>query len=358
MTVALSFLGGLTLLIVGAELLVRGSARIAIAFGLSPLVIGLTIVAFATSSPELAVSAVSALGGQADIALGNVIGSTIANILLILGLSALVVPLVVRSQLVRFDVPVMIGAAVVVFLLGLDGVLGTLDAVLLTTGVIAYVVYLIRSSRAESADVVAEFDAEYGDGPRTLGRDALAVVAGIGMLVVGSRLLLGAAVTVAEALGISELVIGLTLIAVGTSLPEIATSILAVARGQRDIAVGNAVGSNVFNLLAVLGVTGIVAPGGIPVARGALDFDIPVMIAVTVACLPIFFTGHLIARWEGALFLGYYVAYTTYLLLDAAGHDALAPFSTIMLWFVVPLTVVTLVGTVISALRDPDNHPG
>lgn len=356
MTVALSFLGGLTLLIVGAELLVRGSSRIAIALGLSPLVIGLTVVAFATSSPELAVSTVSALGGQADIALGNVVGSTIANILLILGLSALVVPLVVRSQLVRFDVPVMIAAAVLVLLLGLDGVLGTADAVLLTAGVIAYVVYLIRSSRAESSDVVAEFDEEFGDGSPTVGRDTFAIVAGIGMLVVGSRLLLGASVTVAQRLGISELVIGLTLVAVGTSLPEIATSLLAVMRGQRDLAVGNAVGSNVFNLLAVLGVSGIVAPGGIPVARGALDFDIPVMIAVTVACLPIFFTGHLIARWEGALFLAYYVAYTTYLLLDAAGHDALAPFSTIMLWFVVPLTVVTLVGSVISAIRDPDNH--
>lgn len=358
MTVALSFLGGLTLLIVGAELLVRGSSRIAIALGLSPLVIGLTVVAFATSSPELAVSAASALGGQGDIALGNVVGSTIANILLILGLSALVVPLVVRSQLVRFDVPVMIGAAVLVLLLGLDGVIGTFDSVLLTAGVIVYVVHLLRSSRAESRDVVAEFDEEFGDGPPTLGRDTLGVVVGIAMLVVGSRLLLGASVTVAQRLGISELVIGLTLIAVGTSLPEIATSILAAVRGQRDIAVGNAVGSNVFNLLAVLGVSGIVAPGGIPVARGALDFDIPVMIAVTVACLPIFFTGHLIARWEGALFLAYYIAYTTYLLLDAAGHDAVAPFSTIMLWFVVPLTVVTLVGSVISAIHDPDNHRG
>ena len=356
MTVALSFVGGLALLIVGAELLVRGAARIATAFRVSPLIIGLTVVAFATSSPELAVSAGSALAGQPDIALGNVVGSTIANILLILGLSSLVVPLVVKSQLVRFDVPVMIGAAVLVLILGLDGVIGTLDAVALTACVIAYVIYLIRSSRAEGAEHAAGFDEEYGDGPSTPFRDILAVLAGIGMLVVGSRLLLGASVAVAERLGISELVIGLTLIALGTSLPEIATSILAAVRGQRDIAVGNAVGSNVFNLLAVLGVSGIVAPGGIPVARGALDFDIPVMITVTVACLPIFFTGHLIARWEGALFLAYYVAYTTYLLLDAAGHDALAPFSTTMLWFVVPLTVVTLVGTVISTIRDPDNH--
>ena len=150
------------------------------------------------------------------------------------------------------------------------------------------------------------------------------------------------------------MVIGLTLVAVGTSLPEIATSVLAVLRGQRDLAVGNAVGSNVFNLFAVLGVTAVVAPGGVAVPRGALDFDLPVMLAVTVACLPIFFTGHLIARWEGAVFLGYYVAYSAYLLLRAAEHDALAPFSSVMLGFVVPLTVLTIAGSVILAVRRDD----
>lgn len=349
LTVALGFIGGLILLIGGAELLVRGAGRLATALGISPLVVGLTVVAFATSAPELAVSVGSALGGQADIALGNVVGSTIANVLLILGLSALVAPLMVRSQLVRFDVPVMIGAAVLVLLLGLDGTIGRGDGLALTVGIVCYVVRVVVVSRRDPDAVVVVDDVD-GAVPSPL-RDAALVVVGLALLVVGSNLLLGAAVAVAERLGVSELVIGLTLIAVGTSLPEIATSMLAVMRGDRDLAVGNAVGSNVFNLLAVLGITGVVAPGGVPVARGALDFDLPVMVAVTVACLPIFFTGDRISRREGVLFVAYYVVYTAYLLLDAAGHDALEPFSAIMLWFVVPLTVLTVGGSVVRSLR-------
>lgn len=345
--VALGFVGGLVLLIGGAELLVRGAAGLATVLGMSPLVVGLTVVAFATSSPELAVSVGSALDGQADIALGNVVGSTIANVLLILGLAALLAPLVVRSQLVRFDVPVMIGAAVLVLLAGLDGVVGRGDGVLLLVGIVAYLTRVIVVSRRQPEDVATDHT---GPTPSPW-RDAALVVVGLGLLVVGSNLLLDAAVTVAERLGISQLVIGLTLVAVGTSLPEIATSMLAVARGARDLAVGNVVGSNIFNLLGVLGVTGIVAPDGVPVARGALDFDLPVMVAVTVACLPIFFTGNRISRTEGAMFVGYYVAYTAYLLLAAAEHDALAPFSLVMFGFVVPLTVVTVAGSVVRSVR-------
>jgi cation:H+ antiporter len=205
----------------------------------------------------------------------------------------------------------------------------------------------VVASRRDPADPAVDTT----ERPPSPGRDVVMVVVGLGMLVLGANVLLGAAVTVAQRLGISELVIGLTLVAVGTSLPEIATSLLAVARGAGDLAVGNAVGSNIFNLLAVLGITALVAPGGVPVARGALDFDLPVMVAVTVACLPIFFTGNRIARGEGALFVGYYAAYTAYLLLDAADHDALEPFSAIMLWFVVPLTVVTLATMVTRSMR-------
>lgn len=350
-TVALLFAAGLVLLIGGAELLVRGATRLATAIGMSPLVVGLTVVAFATSAPELAVSVGSALGGQPDIALGNVVGSTIANVLLILGLAALAAPLVVRSQLVRFDVPIMIAAAVLVTVLGRDGVIGVADGVILLAGMAAYITRLLRH-RARGAPAVEEqADQPESDRGSTALLDVGRLVVGIGLLVVGSNLLLDAAVTVAQRLGISELVIGLTLIAVGTSLPEIATSTLAVLRGERDLAVGNAVGSNIFNLLAVLGVTAIVGPEGVPVPSSALDFDLPVMIAVTVVCLPIFFTGHEIARWEGAIFLGYYVAYSAYLLLDAAGHDALQPFSWVMLGFVVPITVFTIAATVGTALR-------
>ena len=349
MAVAFGFLAGLALLVGGAELLVRGAGRLAIALGMSPLVVGLTVVAFATSAPELAVSVDSAVSGSADIALGNVVGSTIANVLLILGLSALVSPLVVRSQLVRFDVPVMIGAAVAVLLFALDGMIGRLDGALLAAGIGAYLVGVIVVSR-RSDDGPAIGDTVDDTEPSTP-RDLALVAVGLVGLVVGSDLLLDASVTVAERMGVSELVIGLTLVAVGTSLPEVATSLLAVVRGERDLAVGNAVGSNVFNLFAVLGVSALVAPDGIGVAKGALDFDLPVMVAVTVACLPIFFTGSRIARREGALFLGYYVAYTAYLLLDAAEHDALEPFSAVMLWFVVPLTVLSVGATVVGAIR-------
>ncbi len=342
----LFFFGGLALLVAGAELLVKGASRLAASFGISPLVIGLTVVAFGTSSPELAVSVGSAFGGDADIAIGNVVGSNIFNVLFILGISALIVPLVVKSQLVRFDVPIMIGASVLLFVLGLDGSLGRFDGIVLFGLILVYVVVLIRKSRRETSEATAEFDEEYGPKTTPLPLNLALIAAGLGMLVLGSDLLLQAAVTAAEAFGVSELVIGLTLVAAGTSLPEVATSVMAAIRGEHDIAVGNVVGSNIFNVLAVLGLSSIVAPDGIPVAQSAIDFDIPFMLAVAVACLPIFLTGHLIARWEGAVFLGYYVAYTVYLILQASEHDALETYSQAMFRFVVPLTVITIVATV------------
>ena len=176
------------------------------------------------------------------------------------------------------------------------------------------------------------------------------VVAGLGLLVLGARWLVEGAVTVAQHFGVDELIIGLTIIAAGTSLPEVATSIIASVRGERDIAVGNVVGSNLFNILGVLGLSSIVAPEGLPVSAAALHFDIPVMIAVAVACLPIFFTGHLIARWEGAFFLTYFVAYTLYLVLTAAEHAALPLFSKAMVWFVIPLTGLTLLVVTLRAV--------
>jgi cation:H+ antiporter len=177
------------------------------------------------------------------------------------------------------------------------------------------------------------------------------VVAGLGALVVGSDLLVDAAVTFARALGLSELVIGLTIVAAGTSLPEVATSLLAAVRGQRDIAVGNVIGSNLFNILGVLGLAGAVAPDGIPVSPVAMRFDVPVMVAAAVACLPIVFTGHRINRWEGGLLLAYYAAYTAFLVLDATGHDALPAFSWVMAAFVLPLTGATLAVIVWRSVR-------
>ncbi|MDZ7291999.1 MAG: calcium/sodium antiporter [candidate division KSB1 bacterium] len=351
----LLFLLGLILLIAGAEALVRGSSRLAAAIGISPLVIGLTVVAYGTSSPELAVSVQAGLSGQADIALGNIIGSNIFNVLFILGLSALLVPLVVAQQLVRWDVPLMIGTSLLFLILALDGKISRLDGALLFAGNVAYVIWAIRQSRQESSPIKAEYAREYGDGSskakwQWLIHLAFAIV-GLAMLVLGSRWLVHGAVTIARVLGLSELIIGLTIIAAGTSLPEVATSIIASIRGERDIAVGNVVGSNIFNILSVLGLASLVSPNGVKVAPAALNFDIPVMIAVAAACLPIFFTGSLIARWEGALFLAYYFAYTLYLILDAMQHDALPAFSSLMLEFVLPLTVITLCIVVFRAWR-------
>jgi len=346
------FIAGLVFLIVGAEALVRGASRLAAAFGISPLVIGLTVVAFGTSSPELAVSTKAALAGQAEIAVGNVIGSNIFNVLFILGISALIVPLVVSRQLIRLDVPLMILLSVAVLLLALDGRIGRLDGLLLFGGLLAYIGFLIRAGRRERVEAAAGEDREEerasGVGPA---RNVAMVVVGLALLVLGSRWLVNGAVAFAEYLGISQLIIGLTIIAAGTSLPEVVTSIVAAVRGERDIAVGNVVGSNLFNIMGVLGIAAIVAPAGIDVSPAVIGFDMPVMIAVAFACLPVFFTGGVISRAEGTLLFGYYLAYTLFLVLAASQHDALAGFSAGMLYFVVPLTVAGLAFTAWNQFR-------
>lgn len=344
---------GLALLVTGAESLVRGASHLAVTFGVSPLVVGLTVVAFGTSAPELAVSVQSAVSGRPDLTLGNVVGSNIFNTLTILGASALIAPLVVHQRLVRRDVPLVILASSVVFVLALDGRLGRLDGLLLFGGILAYTAWAIVVGRREGAEVEEQYEAEFGAERvhRHWAVDIVLILVGLALLVLGSRWLVDGAVEIAEALGLSELVIGLTIVSAGTSLPELATSLVAAVRGERDIAVGNVVGSNLFNLLGVLGLSSLVASDGIPVADAALRFDLPVMLATAVASLPVFFTGFVIRRWEGSLFLGYYVAYVAYLLLAAADHGALGPFSLVMLLFVVPLTVVTLGVVVVRDAR-------
>jgi cation:H+ antiporter len=338
-------IAGGALLIGGAELLVRGASRLAIAIGVSPLVVGLTVVAFGTSAPEFAVTIGAAYAGQAELALGNVVGSNIFNLLFILGLSAAITPLIVHQQLVRTDVPIMIGASLLVAGLGLDGRIGRLEGALLFSGIIGYTVFLIRQSRAESAAVVEEYEGAFGPDrlrARTTLVNLLIITAGLVLLGIGARWLVAGAVMAAQAFGVSELVIGLTIIAAGTSLPEVATSVIASMRGERDIAVGNLVGSNLFNLLGVLGLGGLVAPDGIPVPTGALTFDIPVMIGAALATLPIFFTNYTIGRREGLLLFGYYIAYLAFLVMDAAAHPHLDAFGAAMKYFVIPLSVITL----------------
>jgi cation:H+ antiporter len=352
---------GLVLLTLGAEALVRGASRLAELIGIPRLVIGLTVVTFGTASPELTVSLYSALTGQGAIALGNAVGSSIFNVLFILGLSALIAPLAVSAQLVRWDVPIMIVVSIVLLLCGLDGRISRLEGTAFFLAYAGYTLLALRQGRREGA-VRSSADPAHSRRQDTkpfqgwLGALGLAAV-GLGLLVLGSRSLLTGAVTVARALGVSDLIIGLTIVAVGTSLPEVATSVIASIRGERDIAVGNVVGSSIFNILAVLGLVGALAPQGLPVPEAALSFDIPVLIATAVACLPVFLTGSVIARWEGLLFLGYYVAYTLYLILDSSGHDALPAFSAIMIGAVIPLTAATILTLTVRAFRTRGKKP-
>ena len=340
------FIAGIVLLISGAELLVRGASRLAVAVGITPLVIGLTVVAFGTGSPELAVSLQASFSGTPEITVGNVVGSNIFNVLFILGISALVAPLVVSQQLVRLDVPLMIAVSTAMLLMALDGEFGRANGALLFVGGIGYTWLLIQISRRETAKVRAEYEQAYGAQPsREMGKwpvHLLLIVIGLALLVLGSRWLVQGAVEIATALGVSPLIISLTIIAAGTSLPEVATSVVAGLRGERDIAVGNVVGSNLFNILVVLGLSSLVAPDAIGVPRPALNFDIPVMLAASVLCLPIFFVNYRIGRWEGGLFLSYYLFYTLYLILATSEHDALPQFSYVMAYLVLPLTVVTV----------------
>lgn len=346
-TTLLLLVGGLVVLSVGAEALVRGAASLAVARGVSPLVVGLTIVAFGTSAPEMTVSVAAALEGKTDVAYGNVVGSNIFNVLLILGVCAVVAPLVVARQLVRVDVPIMIGVSLLAWAFGTDGRVSRVEGAILVLGLAAYVLLQLRFARRGNGGI----DLEEAHGPKSLPLQLLFIAVGLGLLVLGSGWFVDGAVRVARALGVSDLVVGLTIVAAGTSAPEVATSIVATIRGQRDIAVGNVVGSNVFNLLGVLGVSSVLAPDGVAVAGAALAFDTPYMAAVAVACLPIFFTEHRIARWEGWLFLASYGAYTTYLVLAATRHDALHGFSWVAFEFVAPLVGATLVVLAVRAFR-------
>ena len=345
----LLFLAGLAALIVGANLLVRGASKLALSLGISPLVVGLTVVAFGTSSPEMAVSAGAALSGQTDIAVGNVVGSNIFNVLFILGVSALIVPLVVNVQLIRQEVPIMIGASLLLMALALDGRIGLADGVLMLVLLGAYTAFLVVQSRAQTQAAKDEYAAEVrpaesGAWDARWPAQAVLIVGGLALLVLGADWLVTAAVAFAKALGVSDLVIGLTIVAAGTSMPEVAASLVAAFKGERDIAVGNVVGSNTFNILGCLGVSGVLAgTSGLGVAPSVLAFDLWVMLAVALACLPVFLSGREIARWEGGVFVAYYAAYVAYLILAAQQHDALGTFSAAMMSFVVPLTVITLV---------------
>jgi cation:H+ antiporter len=298
------------------------------------------------------------LNGQTDIALGNVVGSNIFNVLFILGVSALITPLVVNVQVIRQEVPVMIGVSLLLLALSLDGKLAQFEGALLFGLLIAYTAFLVIQSRRETKAAQHDYDEEVK--PAVAGAwdskppaQVALIVAGLVCLVFGSEWLVMASVAFAKAIGVSDVVIGLTIVAASTSMPEVAASITAAIRGERDIAVGNVVGSNVFNILGCLGLSSLASgTAGLVVPPSAMSFDIWVMLAVALACLPVFMTGREIARWEGGVFVGYYVAYVAYLILAAQQHDALPSFSAVMLSFVIPITVVTLI---VVMLRRPQS---
>ena len=349
LTNLLLFAAGLAALVAGAQSLVRGASKLALSFGISPLVVGLTIVAFGTSAPEMAVSVGAVLDGQTDIAVGNVVGSNIFNVLFILGVSALIAPLVVHLQLIRQEVPIMIGASLLLLSLALDGRISAPEGGLLAVLLGAYTVFLVVQSRRAPREAATEFDeecrpAEPGAWDARWPVQVALVAVGLLLLVMGSDWLVTASVAFAKTMGVSDVVIGLTIVAAGTSLPEVAASLTAAFKGERDIAVGNVVGSNLFNILGCLGLAGLASgSAGLGMAPSVLAFDIWIMLAVALACLPVFLSGREIARWEGGVFVAYYAAYVAYLILAAGQHAALEAFSSTMLGFVVPLTVITLV---------------
>ncbi|MDZ7773201.1 MAG: calcium/sodium antiporter [Balneolaceae bacterium] len=350
------FVAGLALLFFGANLLVDSSSGMARRAGIPAVVVGATVVAFATSAPEIAVSLEAAMGGNSGLALGNVLGSNIANILFILGVSALVLPLRIRLSLIRVDIPVMIGVSLLVYLLALDGVLGAGDGAVLLALFLGFLALQVRQARSVTGEADAEGETAAdpvpgipGTGPSgaqaSLLRQALLFVVGLAMLVLGATWLVDSSVSAARMVGLSDLVIGLTVVALGTSLPEAATSVAAAWKGEPDLTVGNVVGSNIFNLLLVLGLAALLDGGGLQVSPGALALDLPFVIAVSIVCLPFMIEGEQLDRWEGGAFLAFYLAYTLYLVLDATQHEYLPLFNNIMLVFVLPLTLAGLLVT-------------
>ena len=343
----IELLSGLALLILGAELMVRAAVRLAARLHVRPLIIGLTIVALGSSAPQMAVSLQATLTHNPDIAVGSVIGSSIFNILVTLGLSALIIPLRVSRQLVRLDIPLMIGASLLVFVLAWNEQIGRFDGLLLLAALALYLGLLLRQSRHSSRPHSQVPHATQAPWVTSL----LMIVAGLAMLVFAGHLLLGAAVAVATDLGFSERVIGLTVVAVGTSLPELATSLIAALRGQRDIAVGNVIGANLFNLLGVLGITALIAPTPLSVSPNALDFDLPVMLGVATLCLPVFYSGYRVTRAEGMLLLGLYLAYALHVVSFTTGMPLAGKLERLMLFYVLPTLLTFLFFTSVRAWR-------
>ncbi|MDO7928468.1 calcium/sodium antiporter [Pseudomonas sp. KFB-139] len=337
---------GLLLLLIGAELSVRAAVRMASILNIRPLIIGLTVVALGSSAPQMAVSLQAAFSDSTDIGVGSVIGSNIFNVLVTLGLCALIIPLRVARQVLRIDIPLMIGASLLVIGLSWNGEFSKFDGVLLLGALLACLVIVLRQ---------ASHGARHGhthstEKPRSLTCIAL-LVCGLLLLASGGHLLVDAAVVVAINLGLSERIIGLTLIAIVTSLPALMTSLIAALRGERDIAVGNVIGSNLFNLLGVLGLTALISPVPLTISPNALVFDLPIMLGVAVLCLPLFYAGYRITRLEGLLLLALYLTYGLHIVSFSTGMLLAERLEHLMIQFILPLLGTAVAFGIVKAWR-------
>lgn len=308
---------GLAALVSGAELLVRGGSALAARLGISPLLIGLTVVAIGTSTPELAVGIDAALQGDGALAVGNIAGTNTVNILLILGMSAALRPLAIRMQTLRLELPVIVIASAAMLAFAWDGRLVRGEGLALILMGVGFTLAVIRVARRESLAVAQEFAREYGRA-RLMNRQAAAEIlmltVGIAIIVAGAGWLVDGAVALARLWHVSEAFIGLTIVAIGTSAPELVTTIISTMRGDRDIAIGNLIGSSAYNILLILGVICLVPANGVEVSRQLVRVDIPVMLAVALACIPVFVSGRQVSRLEGGLFVSAYAVYLAYLI--------------------------------------------
>ncbi|WP_439894798.1 calcium/sodium antiporter [Pseudomonas syringae] len=337
---------GLLLLLIGAELSVRSAVHLAALFKIRPLIIGLTVVAMGTSAPQMAVSLQAAFSDNTDIAVGSVIGGNIFSVLVILGLCALVTPLRVARQVLRVDIPLMIGACLLVIALSLTGEFSKFDGVLLLAALLLCLFIVVR----QGGHAPRHGHADTTEKPRALMRIAM-LAGGLLLLTSGGHLLVDASVVIAINLGLSERIIGLTVIAIGTSLPALMTSLIAAMRGERDIAVGNVIGSNLFNLLGVLGLTALVAPVPLTISPNALVFDLPIMLGVAVLCVPLFYSGYRIDRIEGLFLLSLYLTYGLHIVSISTGMLLAERLEGMMLRFIVPLLGVIVAFGVVRAWR-------
>jgi len=318
---AVTFVLGLAALVAGAEVMVRGGTKIASRLGISAIVVGLTVVSIGTSTPELAIGVVAASEGSGAMAVGNIAGANVINLLFVLGLSALIRPLAIQMRTLRMELPVMAGAAMLLWLLAADSVLSRVDGLILVTGAIGYTCAVVWAARRETPDVADEFAGAYAsretrlDSGRRTAVDIGMTLGGIAIIVLGAQLLVDAAVDMAREFHVSDALIGLTVVAIGTTAPELVTTVVSTLRGERDIAIGNLLGSSMYNTLLILGVICLVPAHGLELPRELVRVDIPIMVAATLVCIPIFVSGRRVRRIEGAAMVTAYVAFLVFVLV-------------------------------------------